>query len=302
VTFNPAEFADDTDLERLVLERLGTHRVRVADPHAIYDRRGKAGGWNTTVRVGMVEEGIGPREELRRSLRPLGFAAAYKVLDMLVEHVLQANGAGTARLTFQQKTRSLRRRPTNLPVPLDTHPGLWDRLAALYARFQEPRHAVTHRRAQATAAGDLEIYDDGRQLVDTISNTEIESFAAAVHTAAELVIDARDDSRRANIAAWHLNTLRSRHALAVLPATDPNAHRRLLEMDLIELGGGCLRFEVARAREIVDHQPKPSLWDLRLHAGGRVFVGHWEEVPDQFATLLDFHPASPPTWLSEEVP
>jgi hypothetical protein len=249
----------------------------------------------------MAEEGTRLREELRHALRPLGFGAAYKVLDMLVEHVLRANGAGTGRLTFQEKRKALAKRPSTLPVSLDARPELWDRLVALYIALENARHAVTHRRFQVTHAGDLQIFADSRQLVDTITNAENEYFAAAVHAVAELLINARDDNRQASIVAFHLNALQSRHSLPLLPATNPNVHRWLLDIDLIDLGDGRWRFEVAHARDIVAHQPQPSLWDLRLHAGGRVFVGRWEEVADQSVAALDFHPATPPVWLSEEL-
>jgi len=85
MTFNSLDFADDTAFERFALDQLGAHRVRVAEPKYIYGRRGITG------KLGMAEEGTRLREELRHSLRPLGFGAAYKVLDMLVEYVLRAN-------------------------------------------------------------------------------------------------------------------------------------------------------------------------------------------------------------------
>jgi hypothetical protein len=296
MTFNSLEFADDTAFERFALDQLGAHRVRVAEPKYIYGR------WGITGKLGMAEEGIRLREELRHSLRPLGFGAAYKVLDMLVEHALRAKRTVTGRLTFHQKRKDLARRPRTLPMPLDARPELWDRLATLYIALGNARDAVTHRRFMVTQAGDLQIFDDRRHLIDTIASAENEYFAAAVHAVAELVINARDDSRQANIVAFHLNALQSRHGLPALPATDPNAHRWLLEIDLIDLDDGRFRFEAMRARDIIEHQPKPSLWDLRLHAGGRVFVGLWEEVVDQSAPALDFHPATPPVWLSEELP
>ena len=55
------------------------------------------------------------------------------------------------------------------------------------------RHAFTHRRSQATQAGDLEIYDDQRQRIDTVTAAEIEAFAACTHAIAELVIEASVD-------------------------------------------------------------------------------------------------------------
>jgi hypothetical protein len=95
MAFNPRAFADDTDYERFALDRLGPHRVRIAEPGLIYhDEANPEGGrrGSMTVKGGTAVMGAQAREELRRSLRPLGFGAAYKILDMLVEHVLRANG------------------------------------------------------------------------------------------------------------------------------------------------------------------------------------------------------------------
>jgi len=301
--FSPRDFAEDTDYERFVLDRLGPHRVRVAEPGFIYhDEANPEGGrrGNMTVKIGPAIEGAEPREELRRSLRPVGFGAAYKILDMLLEHVLRANGVGGARMTFAQKTSMLSTRPTTLPVPFDRRPELWDRLAPLYRAFQEARHAVTHRRAQVTPAGDLEVYDDSRTLTDTIAGTELAAFSAAVHTLAEAVVDIDADERRTSIAAWHLNMLGSRYGFPPLAATNPDAGRRLLVSDLAPLENGLVRFDVARAGGIVAHQQPPSFWDLELRAGQRMFVGRWEDVPDSCGDEIDFHPASPPSWLSEQ--
>jgi len=303
MAFSPSDFAEDTDYERFVLDRLGPHRVRISGPGFIYhDEANPEGGRHRymAVTISPALEGAEPREELRRSLRPVGLGAAYKILDMLVEHVLRANGVGGVRMSFKQKTQALLTRPTTLPVPLDRHPELWDRLAKLYLAFQEARHAITHRRAQVTSSGDLEVYNDSRALTDTIAATELAAFAAAVHTLAEAVIGIDADERLARTAAWHLNTLAPRHRLPTLAATAPEAGRRLLVSDLSALENGLVRFDVARARGIVAHQQPPSFWDLELRAERRMFVGRWEDVPNGTGDEIDFHPASPPSWLSEQ--
>ena len=192
--FSPLDFADDTAFERFALDELGARNVRVPEPKYMYSsRRGIIG------KLGVAEEGTRLREELRHSLSPLGFGAAYKVLDMLIENVLRANGAGTGRLTFQKKKRVLAERPSTLPVPVDARPELWDRLAALYTALENARHAVTHRRFEVTRGGDLQIVDDSRRHVDTIASTEYECFVAAVHAVAELVINASEDNRQPNL-------------------------------------------------------------------------------------------------------
>jgi hypothetical protein len=301
MAFSAPDFADDTDFERFTLDRLGPHRVQIGEPGAIFhDEANQQGGErrrNITVSLGSADAGGRGREELRQALRPVGFGAAYKILDLLIEHVLRANGVSTIR-TFTQKTKSLATRPAALPPPLDGRTDLWDRLAKSYVVLQDARHAVTHRRAQITLSGDLEVYDDARNVTDVVTNAELTAFAAAVHVVAEAVIAGDADPRRLGIADWYANGLAARHGLGLLAAPDPDAGRRLLITDLAPLERGALQLDVARARGIIAGQ-QPGVWDLELRAGERVFVGRWEDVPSH-ADKIDFHPASPPPWLSEQ--
>jgi hypothetical protein len=67
--------------------------VRIAEPGLIYhDEASPEGGrrGSMTVKIGPAVMGAQARAKLRRSLRPLGFGSAYKILDMLVEHVVRA--------------------------------------------------------------------------------------------------------------------------------------------------------------------------------------------------------------------
>jgi hypothetical protein len=303
VSFSPTDFADDTDYERYVLDLLGTHRVRPAEPSATYSIRGKAAGHDVAIQLGAVISGAGAREELRKSLQPLGFGATYKVLDMLVEHVLRANRAPAGRLTFEAKLAHVRSRPSVLPRPLDSRPDLSDRLAALYVGLVDARHAMTHRRASVVGE-DVAIYDTARRQTDTLSSAEIMSFAAAVHATAELVIDRSDDTRRLAIVAWHLDQLQPRHGLPVLGVGDPTAAQRVLELDAQPIEDGRLRIDASRVRGTIESQPGQSFWDLRIYDGrGKVFVGRWDDLPDRDdADTFDFVPETLPEWLSEEIP
>ena len=221
---------------------------------------------------------------------------------MLVEHVLRANNPGTGRLTFTDKLGAIAKRPSALPVPLDAHTELWDRLAALYKMLLDARHAVTHRRFQVTQAGDLQIFDEGRRPIDTIVCSDSEHFGAAVHAVAELAINTRDDRRQANIVTFHLNALQSRHHLSPLVATDPNAPHALLEIDLIDLGDGRFRFEVAPVRDSSSTSRSPRCGTFGSTPTTECSLALWEDLVDKPAAALDFHPAAPPTGLSEELP
>jgi hypothetical protein len=302
MAFRSKDFADDTEFERLVLERLGTYRVKVADADMVY-HLGEDGPGTRAIHVSLetVIGGAGLVEELRRDLHPLGFGAAYKVLDQLVEHVLRDNGASSGRLTFAAKLKAVTKRPAKLPKPLDSRPDIWDRLAALYVAFVDARHAVTHRRASADANGDLQVFDDSGRQTDTVTDEEIRNFAGAIHSIAELVIEQSDDERRFGIASWHLNGVRARHGSPMLIAPDPNAGRGVLRAKL-RVRGEDLNFDLAGARKAIENQQR-GFWDLELLAptGNIVYAARWEDVPDPGADELSFNPSSPPHWLTPEL-
>jgi len=303
MAFKATDFENDTDLERFALDLLGLHRVRVGKPRTcVHAEASPAVSGSAHLTLGVAEAVERAREELRQSLRPLGFGAAYKILDMLVEHVLLANGVAARGLRFAEKNVELRklgkRSLINLPVPLAGRPDLWERIAEVYLALQDARHAVTHRPAKATPCGDLD-YEDKNGPTATISSAELAAFAKAVDALAKAVIDVDSDPRLLNIVAWNLNTLGSRHRLPSLPATDPDAGWWRLIMDLIPLDGSLVQFDLARAREIVAGEPGHC--DLKLLHDARVFVARWENVPNVEETEIDFDPASPPAWLSEQM-
>jgi hypothetical protein len=295
MAFSPADFAADTDFERFAIERLGTHRVRPADPGATFDVRG--GTRHIAVAVGSAVSGSGALEAFRESLAPLSFGAAYKVLDKLVEHVLWDNGS-SGRLRFDQKTQATP--PSRLPAPLDIHRPLWESLYALYVEFADARHAVTHRRASVGGAGDLVVHDDSGTQTDTLTATELTAFSAAVHATAELVIDASGDARRVNIVEWYLDQLQPRHRLPLLGAADVTAGSRLLLIDVAE-AQGVMTLDLRRAREVVAGQPSTGVWDIRMYDNAsHVYVARWEDLPPDGDTF-QFRREALPDWLTEQV-
>lgn len=221
MTFNPINFAEDTSFERHILEILGNYRTQVDPPRNIYNNNGITGEIRT------AEEGVRLREELRNSRHSLSFGAAYKVLDILIEHVVRANDPSIERLSFIDKNKTLETRPKILPPPLNSHLELWSRLAILYSVFQEARHAVVHRRCQLTNTGDLEIHDNQNKHTHTITSCKISFFVAAVHTVAGLLINAHSDNRRTKFATWYLNKLQSRDIVC----------RHWLQLILMLIGG-----------------------------------------------------------------
>jgi hypothetical protein len=298
--FSRTDFDEDTAFERFVLDRLGTHRVRPLEPSSIHDLRSNA----IAIKLGSAIEGAAGREQLRRDLEPLSFGAAFKVLDLLVEHVIRDNvQSAPAKITFRWKQNWLAKgRPKRLPAPLRQRPALWDRLVALYVELDEVRHAVVHRRARITNTGALEAYENNRQLVATLTREEVAAFIGAIHACAELVIGGKDDKRRAGMVGAYLNRLQHVHKRRRLARGSTDGVARLMIMDLVERPNGQLGLDVASAEAAVAGQT-PSLWnlDLRAVAVRRRFVAYWEEIP-RGGPLLEFDPDLPPRWLREADP
>jgi hypothetical protein len=299
MSFVVADFADDTAYERFVLTTLGERPTRPEPPSATIHLESDPHAVSATVYAisGIAGSGRHAVTILKASLRLVAFGAAYKTLDVMVEHVLRANGASASRLTFAAKTAALANRPQQLPAPFDTYPELWDRLAGLYVAYDEARHVVVHRRAEITPAGDLNVEKGGRT-IDTVPADEFAAFIAAVQGAADLVIDASVDTRRHGVVAAHLNDLGVRHGMPPLVAIDPGVTSALVISDLAAPDPGHLRIDVRGLRDAISKQGHAT-FDLQLSGGGQTFTCRWEDLPNHDAEFFDFDPKERPSWLRE---
>ena len=123
-----AQFDEDTAYERFVLDTIATAgEPPNPTPPPRDDLRGgglsMARSTSDWLAADSVAQAVG-------SFRPLGFGAAYKVIDMLVELVMRVNRepCPRGRWTFAEKqTYMTTRQPARLPIPLQvprvTGPG-----------------------------------------------------------------------------------------------------------------------------------------------------------------------------------
>jgi len=107
-------FADDTAYERLVLSQLSdVVKIALGQGSATLDIRGP----NNLVAIGVHEVvGAGAVQDALRPMQPLAFGAAYKILDLLVELVMDLNGPVTGRRTMKDK-QAFARSPIRGPLP-----------------------------------------------------------------------------------------------------------------------------------------------------------------------------------------
>jgi hypothetical protein len=299
-----AEFEEDTAYESLVLTSLSDVRQMVLGRET--EARDNIRGANiSSVRAVSDTIGAGAASAAVEPFRGLVFGAAYKVLDLAVELVIGLNlpAKSGSRWTMTRKQDFVRTTPGPpiLPAPLDGASWLWSRLAVLYDRLLEPRHALVHRRVTVDADGNLKPHDrDGRALAP-ISAPQIESFALAMYELREAVIGEDGSARRLNALRWHLDALDDLHGLPKLGASEPARNMRIIEDDLERLGDEGWRIDVEKIANHLALSGSPPFADLVLRApreaeGDLFFGARYEELPPN-RSAIEFSEADLPTWL-----
>ena len=110
---------------------------------------------------------------LRSAMASLAFGAAWKVIDLMIEHVLiAASPPRSGRVTIKSKADFATNNRSDLLVAVP-HGDLVDRIAALYRATVELRHALTHR--SVTYQGNL--------LSDGTTSMSLDSIDAFAHLA-----------------------------------------------------------------------------------------------------------------------
>ena len=291
------QFEEDTAYERFVLDAIATAgQPPQPTPPPRDDLRGgglsmfrHASDW---LAADSVAQAIG-------RFRPLGFGAAYKVIDVLVELVMRLNGAPCpkGRWTFAEKQKYVKAsRPARLPIPLQVPRSHWPRIMGLYGAFLEPRHALVHRRATVQPDGALAAVYRSGQSVPSVSKDEQDAFVQLTREVASAVINADAGRRRRGRIAWNLDLLYRHHGQRRLGARKPRAAIREILVNLDPVGPGRWRLDGNLVHTHLRTQGEaPIDADLIAYTtDGTACRAICDEVP---AALIEFNEADPPDWL-----
>ncbi|WP_200963907.1 hypothetical protein [Acidovorax sp. Root219] len=86
---------------------------------------------------------------------PLIFICTFKILDMLIEWILNENGLPSS-FRFQEKLKNLKNSPKFPPV-IECRPWLQERLIGLYAELEPLRGTVIHDKHFTSTGGGIEV-------------------------------------------------------------------------------------------------------------------------------------------------
>jgi hypothetical protein len=208
------EFEEATAFERWVLAALAP--LPTTRPHtAVKDLQGNAVRVSVGTAVGRVY--AGGVTEVHLDLRPLGFGAAWKVLDLLLELALsQAGIGGSGRMSIRAKVGYGNQGVGNC-APLSQDAGLWHTLTAAYSATEQVRHSLVHRLAEVDqATGELTGRDENGYPLTAVDADRQEAFCRAVQRAAQAVLNRSMSPRERSDLAWNLDQLGQLHGRPAL--------------------------------------------------------------------------------------
>ena len=138
-------------------------------------------------------------------IRPLLFGAAWKILDILIDYVLQ-KASPTRRFTIKEKVECAAEGRISFS-PLNEHPEIMERVLAVYVNDVQYRHALIHRRASASENGDFTGHNDCGKPLPRLTILEQEAFCRAALCVASAVADGVLPTRNLHRLASEIDAL-----------------------------------------------------------------------------------------------
>lgn len=183
---------------------------------------------------------------------PLLFVTAFKVLDMLVEWVLEQNGT-LPGWQFSKKLSTARQGTIAYPTAIESRPWLRERLIALYEHLEPLRSTIIHQRHFKTSAGSLQVSSSKGGVIGpsvSVSDAEIRKLSLLLVSVLHCIRGTWIlDSFREKRLRRTLDELAPIHRLPVLGQLEPvlkNIRVYRLEADPIELDLQPLRSEALK--------------------------------------------------------
>ena len=144
------------------------------------------------------------RRDFLKAGAPLIFVSTFKLLDMLVEWVLQKNGLELKRMyMFSEKLKVLASSPSPIFPPLiESRPWLKERLIDLYRTLDPLRGTIIHHRQFSVTAGALQVSSSKKGSTGTPTDISADHLRILASTIISVL--------RHVDGTWHFDELRER--------------------------------------------------------------------------------------------
>lgn len=289
---NDEDFVLSTEYERFALSQIYPLMPASENPDEL-DIRG-SGGAHHSARITLDICG-GKVDALKRSLVPLAFASAWKILDLYVELCLYESGKRPNR-NGQWAISQKKAKAAEASVPYLTK-ELWGGVCEIYGATTEHRHCMVHRRASYTVRG-LEAADKDNKPLATLTPGDMDAFILLAQLLANTVVKGRADNRTLQQLRYLLSRL-ERHIDGDFSGGVPLGPFTLIKAELVKNERDELEADFAaihaKKQRSVPHGPADVLLDIPGEAGYRLFA-RLEELPDK---AMIVHLDDLPEYLSQ---
>jgi hypothetical protein len=293
-------FDEDTAFDRQVLEAVVGRDVllRELPTSSTDDLRGLGVAFARTVSDSLGAEAVGAMTD---RFRPLLFATSWKLLDLIVELAGRASGAAPAPgrwWPIRQKVAWVR--TTSVPAfePFQSDRHLWRLAVKLYARLEESRNAIVHRRHRRDTPGAVIPYGRSGRPLRPVSPAEVDALVYFSYGLAEEVASGIASTRRRVALTWRADQLRGLTRLVARSSGPPPSLRRIIVN--LAPAGRRWRLDLAAIRaHLTSQDASTQIADIEAHMpDGSVFVGRLDDAPTDAA--VEFAASRPPRWLRRQ--
>jgi hypothetical protein len=253
------DLADGTALERRMLEWVSP-RAPMSIPAGRIDLRqpGK-------IIIAATGHSIadGGRRDALAELRPLLFATAWKILDLMLEYALDSlASANQKRWSIENKSKHAQAFHGSLPG-LTRNPDIWQRICLVYVSMVEARHSLIHRRLSVNARGDFVNLAGSHSTITVDEQNAIQGLALC-SSAVALRQNCR--SRDELVLSGYLNALAALHGCAALASSSEDRWTVVINSE-VRSGRWALDAQslLGQARAAAS---KSSHFDVEIHLVG----------------------------------
>jgi hypothetical protein len=232
-------------------------------------------------------------EEL--GLRPLVFGAAWKILDILVEHAMSHAGMNPhgKRLAIESKVKAMATGSISIE-PIASDAEIWNRTCAAYVRTEQYRHSIVHRRVSIQTDGSFAGVDRAGNTLQALSALEQTAFCKAVQRIAASVISGALTPRGIQALGADLDKL---SRLTGIPAGGYIEAQHPIPRFIIPVSAEPEIDMTSVKQKVATMVPGRSSIDVVFQVSdhpGLQFFCHLEEAPD---IKLIINPATELPWL-----
>ena len=241
-------------------------------------------------------------DEFKNKILPLAFGTGWKVLDLMIELILnQSNCRDSVHgFTFKEKQRQAQNRSISGSI-LRCDSATWHSILGLYANTLEHRHCLIHRSVKIDEnSGDLNGFEryTNKPLV-RLTRIEQFAFAKSAVLVARAIMDGGILSRNEADLKYHLNKLTAHSGAQELPGAALASSANIV-IDFENDGEGYfldMSTILQRVREVL---PNITYFDIMIrnpNGCNRHYFGKAETMPTQ-KTYVDL--LSIPNWLIQK--